>query len=67
MSGVTPTAPATRNLPKESLQAFGLSLAFTISLKVINPVNLLSESTTGSFSILYCCKILSAVVISAPF
>src|SRR5690606_37259274 len=65
-SAVTPNAAATRNLPYLSLLAIGFWVSFVISLKVINPTSLLSASTTGSFSILYCCKIPSASINEVP-
>ena len=57
---VTPTPAATRRRPFESLQAVGLSFARVISLYVISPTSLFWLSTTGSFSILCCCRMLAA-------
>ena len=53
-------AAATLNLPYLSLLAIGFNLSFVISLKVIKPTNLFALVTTGSFSILFSCKITSA-------
>ncbi|MNE26055.1 hypothetical protein D3C80_1194060 [compost metagenome] len=65
-SAVTPKAAATRRRPNLSLFAIGFCVNFVISLNVINPTNLLSELTTGSFSILFFCKIPSATSSVVP-
>ncbi len=59
-SAVTPTPAATRRRPRESLHAKGLSLALVMSLYVTSPTRCPSLSTTGSFSILCCCRICAA-------
>ena len=62
VSSVTPTAAATLSLPRLSLHEIGCSFTLIISLYVISPINLLSESMTGSFSIRFSCKITSALL-----
>ena len=62
VSDVTPTPAATRRRPLSSLQAIGLSLALVISLYVMSPTRRLSLSTTGSFSILFFCRMSAAAI-----
>ena len=65
-SAVTPTAAATIRRPKASLLACGEMATRVISRKVINPISLLSLSTTGSFSILWAWSTSSACAIEMP-
>ncbi len=52
-----PTAAPQRSRPSESLQAFGYSIAFWMSLTVIRPLSRKALSTTRSFSTLWRCRI----------
>ena len=56
-SGPTPTAAPTRSRPCSSLVESGNSIRFWMSLTVIRPLRRPSASTTGSFSILWRCRI----------
>ena len=56
-SPFTPTAAPTSGLPFLSLDAYGKSALFVISLLVINPLIIPELSTIGNFSILCLCKI----------
>ena len=56
-SGPTPTAAPTRSRPCSSFVASGNSIRFWMSLTVIRPLSRPSASTTGSFSILWRCRI----------
>ena len=47
-----PTAAPTLSLPRESLQAVGYLMTFSMSFMVMSPFRLYSLSTTRSFSIL---------------
>ena len=55
-SAPEPTAAATRSRPSASLQAFGYSCAFLMSLTVISPLRFPSSSTTRSFSMRCLCS-----------
>ncbi len=59
-SGPTPTAAPARSRPRSSFVACGYSIRFWMSLTVISPQSRPSASTTGSFSILFRCRISSA-------